>query len=233
MPGGRGGAGDSRAWPGGDRGDVVSHRWAWGTGGACVTSGTQCALWEERTQHSGAPQEVPPLPPLKPPALTGEPLEPFWPKGPWRKRRRGALAGPGGGPWQHPQTLCEAPDTPCPSHPPGVEPQGSRGGVKGRQETLGEPPPPRHRQILTESPGGPGGPVGPGGPARPCGWRQHQHPIAVTRHPPSLRPPNTHGVSFGSRGALDAGEPLVSLLPHLSRGADESDEASVALGGDG
>lgn len=73
--------------------------------------------------------------PCPSPALTGEPLEPFWPKGPCGEEKRGERRGLGA-------TLgVQLPPTPprgsCPplplSHPGDKAPRSFR-GVKGRQE---------------------------------------------------------------------------------------------------
>lgn len=87
----------------------LTHRWSRGTRGACVTSGTQSTLKKKWTQHRGTwlpatgpgfcPGSTlgaaPPPHPHPSPALTGEPLEPFWPKGPCGEEKRGEGHWPG------------------------------------------------------------------------------------------------------------------------------------------
>lgn len=58
-------------------------------------------------------------------------------------------------------------------------------------------------------------------------------PPTFTRPLSSGETPNTHRVSFGSWGTLNARQPLVSFLPHLSWWSNEPNQSSVALGAKG
>lgn len=144
-----------------------------------------------------------------------------------------------------------------PQHSPGSlwNPSGPKDPV-GRRKVLDEDPtaashdpsvglgvPPAPHSAGRYSPRARGGQGVRGAPwvqPGPVGKRQH-HCCAqggawtlcppLSPFPPSLGvTPNTHRVPFGSGGALDAGEPLVSFLPHLSWWSNEANEASVALG---